>query len=373
MCGAGERGGAETVLRTLLRNLDRRRVESSIVCLQDGPFVEECRGLAPVLVTPVGRFRNVWRARRATADLVGAIDATRAQVVHCHGTAAYLYGGQAARRCGVPVISHVHDVLATGWTPQRIVERAAFRRPPDAAVAVSRYVAGRLRESWRRRTRVIPNGVETAATPSLGRTSLKARLADRFGWPATCPLVVWCGRLQAWKGPHVFLEAAGLARRARPDARFLIVGGTRFGLEPEYARRLQRWHARLGLADAVRFVEWQDDATPFLGAADLVVHSSIRPEPFGLVIAEAQALETPVIAAAAGGPLELIVDGETGVLAPPGDASALARAIVELIDDPARRARLAAAGRARIATLFSAAGMARAVEALYDELVARAA
>ncbi len=365
--GAGERGGAETVLLALLRHLDRREVDPLVACLQNGPFADECAALAPTVTIPAGRIRDLRRGAAAVGELARLVDTAGVDLVHCHGTMAYLYGGRAARRRGVPSVCHLHDVPTAGWNAQRLVETLAFHPVPDAALAVSAYVAERAPARWRDRVRVVPNGVEVDPPPAAERDAWRGQVRGRFGWPAGCPLVVWCGRLQWWKGPHVLLEAAALVNRERPEVRFLLLGGTRLGLEPGYARDLERLRDRLGLERAVAFAGWQPATRPFLAAADLVVHSSVRPEPFGLVVAEAMAAGTGV-AADAGGPREIVVDGETGVLVPPGDARALARAIVDLLDDPGRRARLAAGGRARIAASFTAARMARSVEAIYREI-----
>lgn len=369
VAGAGQRGGAETVLRTLVVHLDRSQFTSLIVCLQDGPLAGELERFAPVVTLPVGRLRDVPRGLRAVKRLARVIAESGAALVHDHGTAAHLYGGLAARAAGVPSVFHLHDVPAAPATLQGVVEQMAFRVPADAVVAISRYVAERLPRRLAGRVRVIANGVE-CPDGSSSRAAEATEIRRRFGWPAACPLVVWCGRLQRWKGTHIFLEAAALAARLVPEARFLVVGGTVFGLEPTYEIELRRLHRRLGLGDTLAFAGQQAEVGPLLAAADLVVHCAVRPEPFGLVLLEAMALGRPVVAAAAGGVLEIVQDGVSGVLVRPGDSRALADTIVALLNDPARRARIGAAGRARVATEFTASRMARAVEELYRDLQA---
>jgi glycosyltransferase involved in cell wall biosynthesis len=371
VAGTGHRGGAEAVLRTIVKHLAPSEFSSLVVCLQEGPLAGELAQLAPVVTVPVGRFRHLHRGARAVGRLRTLLAERRASVVHCHGTTAHLYGGLAARAAGVPNLFHVHDVPAPLSSGQGLVEQVAFRVPAERVVAVSQFVADRLPRRYRLRARVIPNGVDldaregAAASRGLDQTAIRRR----FGWPAGCPLVVWCGRLQRWKGTHVFLEAAADVARLAPSVRFLVVGGTVFGLEPGYEIELRHLHRRLGLGDTLVFAGQQADVIPFLAAADLVVHSAVRPEPFGLVLLEAMALGTPIVAAAAGGVLELVEDGVSGVLVPPGDPARLARTIVDLLRDPARRARLGAAGQARVRAAFTAARMTRAVEALYREVV----
>jgi len=232
--------------------------------------------------------------------------------------------------------------------------------PAAAVVTPSRFLAVGLRGRVRRRTPVltIPNGLDDAPVSA----TLPAAP------DATGPLAVWCGRLQRWKGAHVFLEAAALAHRAVPSARFLVVGGTLFGLETTVGDDLRHQAAALGIGGCVEFTGHVADARPFLARADVVVHSAVRPEPFGLVVLEAMLAGRPVVASAAGGPLELIEDGATGLLTPPGDAAALADALVGLFRDPAGREAMGRAARARAVERHSADAMTRRFERLYADL-----
>jgi glycosyltransferase involved in cell wall biosynthesis len=104
---------------------------------------------------------------------------------------------------------------------------------------------------------------------------------------------------------------------------------------------------------------------------DVAIHASTNPEPFGRVLIEAMALGRPLVAPREGGPLEIVVDGETGILVPPRDASALAAAIERLIDDPELRRRMGDAGRARVDAVFDIRHHVRAMEAVFDEMLAR--
>ena len=169
------------------------------------------------------------------------------------------------------------------------------------------------------------------------------------------PLIVWCGRLQRWKGPHHFIEAARHIRLARHDARFAVVGGTLFGLEPAYAAALAAEVKAAGLSDAVTFTGHVEDARPWMRAASVVVHSSDRPEPFGLVMAEAMMQERPIV-----------LDGETGRLVTPRDAAALGQSVLDIIGDPARADEMGRAGRRRALQYFDAEVMTASVAAVYD-------
>ena len=295
----GARGGAEAVLLTLLRHLDRTRVRPHVCCLATGPFEAELARLPALEVTaaPVRGLRHLGSGWRAVTRLRALVRERAIALVHSNGTGAHLYGGVAARLEGVPAVFHAHDLLGGGWSGQGLVNDVARWLPAAAVVTPSRFLAQTLDGLVRAPVHTIANGVDApagaaAAAPAAGKT------------------VVWCGRLQRWKGAHLFLEAAARVRRARPDTRFVVVGGALFGLEPGYAQTLDARAAALGLADAVRFTGHLDDPAPELAAAALVVHSAIRPEPFGLVIVEAMLAGRAVVAPAEGGPAEIVESGD---------------------------------------------------------------
>ena len=106
-----------------------------------------------------------------------------------------------------------------------------------------------------------------------------------------------------------------------------------------------------------------------MASLDVFCHTSIEPEPFGLVIIEAMAMKCPVIATRAGGPLEIVEDGVSGLLTQPGDAPALAEAISTLLADPARRRRFADAGRARVEQHYSLRAFRAQLARLYADIL----
>jgi len=114
----------------------------------------------------------------------------------------------------------------------------------------------------------------------------------------------------------------------------------------------------------------RSDVPACIDAMDVVVHSSTRREPFGRVLIEAMALGRPLIAPREGGPREIVVDGETGLLVQPRDAGALADAITRLVTDPELRRAMGRAARARVDAVFDIRHHVRAIEALFDEMLA---
>jgi glycosyltransferase involved in cell wall biosynthesis len=141
----------------------------------------------------------------------------------------------------------------------------------------------------------------------------------------------------------------------------IIVGGPLFG-EEAYAAELVRKVDALGLADRIRFLGFRSDIPVLMRSMDVVVHSSIAPEPFGRVVVEAMLAGRPVVASAAGGVLEIIEDGSTGWLYEPGSADALAKALRLVLDDNERAMSVAAFGQTHARENFTVAAAIRQVD-----------
>ena len=187
-----------------------------------------------------------------------------------------------------------------------------------------------------------------------------------LGLPAGGALIGMVGRLQRWKGMHVFVSAMARVHHARPDVRAVIVGAPH-ETEPGYAAELQRQSGALGLDRVVTFAGFQRNIPEWMQAMDVIVHASDR-EPFGIVVIEAMALGKPVIAGAGGGPAEIITDGVDGLLAQYGDAGSLASAILRYLDDRALAARLGAAARLRAAAFDDRTYAANVIAALRESV-----
>lgn len=353
-----ERGGAETVVEQLVSGLDRSRVEPVVVALHEGPFAGELRAMQASMISAgtLGRLRHVGRGLGVLNRLTAAIRKGEFDVVHSHGTIAHIVGGLAAWRAGVKAIHHVHDLYTDERSVDAVLQRVALRVPAAAIVAVSHSARSRVLAAGApyNRVRVVQNGVSLAPTQPAFQSDGAS--------------VIWCGRLQRWKGAHVFLEAAAMVRAHHPEARFWVVGGTLFGKEPEYATQLHDQAAEKHLEGSVTFTGHVNDARPYIAAADVVVHSSISPEPFGLVVAEALAEGKPIVAFDEGGPSEMIESGRSGRLVAPGDVEAMAAAIDELLRRPDLRARISEGARQR-ARHFGVEAMLRRMQFAYEEVV----
>jgi glycosyltransferase involved in cell wall biosynthesis len=242
---------------------------------------------------------------------------------------------------------------ASIYWQQRLIAAGAGRYLP-----VSHDLARRLRQRLHiplRKIQVIHNGIALTPFERPADAALRASLSHESGRP----IVLAVARLDKQKGHTFLLEAAAMV----PEAQFVLVGDG-----PERGA-LEAQVATLGLRDRVQFLGYRSDIPELLAACDLFVLPSLY-EGLPLSILEAMAAGKPVIATAIGGTDEVIVPDCSGVLVPPADAPVLAAAIKTLLADPSLARRLALAGQARVAAMFSAAQMVRQVTQVYDEILA---
>src|SRR5262249_1505501 len=185
-----------------------------------------------------------------------------------------------------------------------------------------------------------------------------------FGVPNSSPCFGIVGLLVPWKGQDIFLRAAKRVFEKVPEAYAFVIGGPHSGSR-DYQESLHTKATELGIADRLIFTGYRADVPDMLRLLDVVAHASVKPEPFGRVIAEAMAMGRPVVATNAGGPTEIIEDGRTGFLVPPQDDEALAARIITLLQDPAMAERIGEAGRRTVVERFSAESHARGVKDVY--------
>lgn len=345
-------GGGEVMFRQLMQHGRGQGIEWIAVFTKDGPMVAETRALGvETHLIEAGRIRDLprrWRAIRAIAALAKA---RQVSLVFGWMVSSQLLAGPAAWIADIPAAWYQVGLPRPDW-----LDRFATWCRARGVVVLSRDVAAaQARIRPRREQRLVYPGASLERFEAV-RTESPAALRRAFGLPVDGPLIGIVGRLQHWKGMHTVIEALPAVRAAHPGAHLVIVGGAH-GTEPRYGDELRTLAAARGVADAVTFAGFQPEVPHWMQAMDVIVHASDR-EPFGIVVVEAMALGKPVIAGDAGGPAEILTDGEHGLLTPFGDAPALARAILRFLDDPAFAARCAAAAHAR-AQEFSAQAYAR--------------
>ncbi|NLG29418.1 MAG: oligosaccharide flippase family protein, partial [Chloroflexi bacterium] len=353
-------GGAEHSLLLLLAHLDRARFRPVLAC-NPGRLAEEARALdvqvAEVAMPRLQReLRGPVRLARGVRDLVRVLQNERIEVVYCNTVRSSVYAALAAQIAGRPLLWQVHDILRPsvylGWMARRA----------ERVVAVSEAAAAPLRSALPSQLPVvvIPNSVELA--PCARRGEGRERVRQLWGVSADAPVIGLVGRLEPWKGQADFVRSMAIVSAHWPAARFVIVGGAIFGEREAYRRELEQLVDELGLNETLVLAGHQDDVAGVYAALDLLVHCSAEPEPFGRVLIEGMAAELPAVAYAAGGVVEIVVHGETGLLVPFRDTRALAEAVLTLLRSPEVARRMGAAGRQRVERMHDARALTRQAE-----------
>ncbi|GAA4483635.1 glycosyltransferase family 4 protein [Gluconacetobacter asukensis] len=324
----------------------------------------------PLDLRPKNPVSILLNARR----LAQVIRERGVHLVHARSRAPGWSAALACRLTGVPLVTTWHGVYRENVPGKRRYNAvmASGRR----VIAISAFIARRLARDYRvgpDRLRVIPRGADTARfDPAVVRGPRIQALADQWGLPEDAAIIMLPGRLTRWKGQALLLEA--LARMeaeggcGRPWV-CVFVGPSR--RRDRFGDSLKQMaQARPALRGRVFFAGHCADMPAALAMADVVVVPSLEPEPFGRVVVEAQAMGRPVVVAAHGAAMETVVDGQTGLLVPPGDPDALAEAIGAMLRlTPDEAETLGAAARAHVLARYTTQAMQQATLAVYDEIL----
>jgi len=178
------------------------------------------------------------------------------------------------------------------------------------------------------------------------------------------------GRLEPWKGQHVFVKAVAEVANFYPDARFVIVGGKVIGRGREkYEDELRAIASELQIENKLYFAGHRKDISNVMSALDIYVHCSVEPDPLPGVVMEAMAMAKPVIGPRAGGVPEEIDEGKTGLLYEPGNHQDMANSICRLIGSPDLAKAFGYAGKQRANTVFNKEYLCRHMENVYEEML----
>ena len=362
-------GGAEWSLLDIARHF---AAGSRVLLFEDGPFRErlEAAGVAvEVMKAPVSvsRVRRQGGLLHDVRSLPGVLKLARQvarrardyDLLYANSQKAFIVAALAGRWARRPVVWQLRDLLTDAHfsgTHRRLVVRLA-NRWAARVIANSEATAAAFVDSGGQAARVcvIHNGIAPEPFVSVDRAGVEA-LRDELGLRGV-PVVGVFSRLASWKGQHVLLEAL----TALPEVHALLVGTALFE-EEAYAATLRRLAETADLADRVHFLGFREDIPALLHLVDIVVHTSTAPEPFGRVVVEGMLAGRPVVAVRAGGVLEIIEDGATGLLVEPGEAPALAQALDHLLSDPEAARTLAEAGQAVALEHFTLARMLAEIE-----------
>ena len=386
----GTVGGSHYCLLYLVEGLDRTRFAPTVVFFESHPLIgrfeqaadtvvidrEKPRVFAalrspfaqrnPLLASPlrlVQRALNFFGFVRLVRQYCAFLRDRQIDIVHLNNSIIRHHDWMlAARLTGRPCISHERGINRWYSPGSKF-----WSRRLAAVVAMSKSIREFMLAGGvdGHNILVLYDGINPGA---LRVTRSPEEVRQAFGLTPGQPVIGIVGNVRHWKGQEVVVRAVGVLARKHPTLACLIVGAVARGDE-SYEKRLRALVAELGIEKNVIFAGYQKNPAELVNVMDVVVHASIEPEPFGMVVLEAMGMRKPMVGSRAGGVPEMVVHGVTGFTYPPGDHAALAGHVDELLADPARARAMGEAGYARVVSDFTLHGYVDQVEALYDQVL----
>ncbi|MGB9553268.1 MAG: glycosyltransferase, partial [bacterium] len=327
--GGGEIAGSKNQFLELCQEQIRRGHRVKIVCFLEGELSADARNLGiPISVMPMANIID-WRV---ILPLRRLIEKEEYHIVHTHGVRANFIGRIAARRTGAHIVTTIYSFPKEDY--KNILKRTLY--PPvdrltvkyaERLIVVSHGLKDKLLKvhyAPEKKIRVIHCSIDLQKTKAL---KTRDEMRKELEIPSEVPACGMLARLVHVKNPFLFLDAAELVHKEMPEALFFFVG------DGPYLEILRKDTAKRGLQNVVRFTGYRRDPLDIVEALDVVVLTSIS-EGLPVTLLEAMALKKPVVATKVGGVPEVVQDGITGLLVPPGDAPGLARALISLFKNP---------------------------------------
>ena len=363
-------GGTERHVLNLARELDGSQFELHVACFKRwGLFLKEMEALSvPISEYRINCLYNVHTFRQQLR-FARSLKQARVQIVHTYGFYSTVFAVPAARLARIPVV--VTSIRDTGelLTPiQKRAQRLACKLADSVFVNADAVRHWLIAEGYNaNRIQVIRNGI--SPVQFAGKED-GATIRQEFGIPSDAPLIAMLSRLNRLKGGEYFLEAAAMVAERFPNARFLVVGDTQAG-DSAYKEQLEKQANRLGLRNRLHFTGFRLDIPRILAALTVSVLPSLS-EGLSNVLLESMAAGVPVVATTVGGNSEVVEDGVTGILVPPGDSGALAQAVSEFLEKPELACHHGLAGKQRISERFDLDDMVHQTEQHYLRLLTEA-
>ncbi len=368
--------GAETVLLRLMDSFDSRSFKLMVACprgeladkleQKDIPVIQLPFSPLERTCNPFKLFRYLIGLARIHRQLIRTVTNHAIDILHCNSFTATLYACSSARRINVPLIWHMHDILQRRPVNGLFVRFAAHFA--DRIVCVSQAVQQNLVSFGidRSKCRVIYNAIPTKQNivPTFG-------FRETLGIPGSALIITMIGQLAAWKGQDILIDAFSklMTDRENGNIRCLIVGDVIHPAEQNYKERILNKVREKGLEGAIIFTGFRRDVDAIIQASDIIVHASTLADPLPTVILEAMSAGRPVVATNVGGVPELIVNGKSGLIVPPGKYEDLACALKVLISNPRSREEFGREGARVARDQFGPGKNLRELTALYNSLL----
>lgn len=286
----------------------------------------------------------------------------KVRIVHLNNIlGSQLAGILAAKFLGVPCVAHLRDFEnVTGVTQ-------FYAKLIDMHIAIS----GAIKENLLRLA--VPEEKISIIYDAIDLDDFNDQLSceylrHEFDIHNGTKLFGIFGRIIEWKGIKEFVRAAALVIQSLPKTKAFIIGDCSDG-EKEYFAEVKELIAHYDLEQQIILAGYRKDVPAFMGLMDVVVHASIKPEPFGMVLIEAMAMGKPVVATKGGGPLDIVVEKETGYLVEVGDSNQMAEVIITLLNSPVTVKTMGESGKQRVREVFAKERYAKQVERVYFDLL----
>lgn len=291
------------------------------------------------------------------------------QLIHSSGIKCHFFSAIIGIFLRIPILWHLRDIMDVR-TVNTLLGGLLFLNKNIAIVSNSQATAQSF-PYGRNKHSVIHNGIDLPNFhwgESQQRSSIGFR--QKYQFPSHITVIGIVGALAKWKGQMLFIEMAKSILAAGFEAKFMIVGGEIYDTEAEtgYLEVLGEKVKSLGLEKDIYFTGFIKDLQWVYSSLDILVHASLKPEPFGRVIIEGMASGVPVIASAAGGVLEIIRDGENGLLFDPGNLESLTGKVIKLLTLRGLRQKLIVRGKETVSQNFTLGKSIEKVVKKYEKM-----
>lgn len=361
-----EVGGIQRLLLEIVRRLNKDQFRPLVYSFQPGGMLEKDLADAGAIVMgrDFQRRKNPLEIGRAIQHFQGVMQGERVDILHTQNFITHTFGCLPAKLAGVPVVVNtVHSMEVWKKWFHLTIDHLTYK-VSDKIIAVSEAVKCHLIEKEGldpEKIVVIYNGI--SPEPFQGGVNVeKQRRGLRLDRGS--PVVGTVARLVPRKGVQILLEAVPTILAQEPSAHFLFVG------DGPLKEQLMHRATQLSVSDRVSFLGTRSDVPELLQIIDLFVLPSSEREGFGLALVEAMAAGKPVVATRLGSIPEVVEEGITGLLVPPGDSRALACAIRAMLEDRERAREMGERGRQRVVARFDIQRTVHELESLYQTLLA---
>jgi len=378
----GTVGGSYFLLLDLIRGLDRSRYYPIVGFHRENYLIDNFKAagaevvlfenLKPVsfgalngVLAPIKKLGNLYQGLFAQARVHAKwLREHQIDLVNLNNSMTRNHAWMlAARQVGIPCITHEMGINHSYSAISKY-----FGKRLDRIISLSDAICQAMRNNGGidfPNIQIIHCGID------LTRYQIKetpAQLRAKHNIPDGVPIIGVVGNIRTWKGQETLVRATAILKKKYPELRTILVGDCGKA-DKEYGDRIERIGKELGVHEHIIRTGFQKNAIDYMELMDVVTHTSIHPEPFGIVTLEAMSRSKPLVSTTIGGPAEVVVNGQSGLLVDVGKPEELAAAVDRYLSDPEYARRIGAAGYERMATHFSMKQSIDKTMAVYAEVL----